>query len=209
MPEPHAGEIDERALVRRLLRGDEAAFAAFFARSFGPLYRFALARLGGDADGAQEVVQATLCRALPKLGGYRGEAPLLAWLFTVCRHEVGAWLRDHRRAGVALIEEEPEVRAVLASLAAGATTPEGAAERRELARLVQRILDALPLRYGDALELKYVHGLSVREIAARLGVGAKAAESLLTRARAAFRAAFLEVEGAALYLAGAERGGER
>jgi DNA-directed RNA polymerase specialized sigma24 family protein len=40
------------------------------------------------------------------------------------------------------------------------------------------------------LEWKYIHELSVQEIAERLGVGYKAAESLLTRARAAFREGF-------------------
>jgi DNA-directed RNA polymerase specialized sigma24 family protein len=56
--------------------------------------------------------------------------------------------------------------------------------------LVRLTLDQLPARYGDALEWKYVEGLSVKEIAVRLGVGPKAAESLLTRARQAFRDAF-------------------
>ena len=206
---PIDDESDDRELVRRLLRGDEPAFRAFFDRSFAPLYRFAMARLGGDADAAQEIVQATLTRALPKLASYRGEAPLLAWLFTFCRHELGAWFRQRRRQGVALIEDQPEVRSVLASLAAAAPTPEREAERRQLARLVQRTLDSLPHRYGDALEWKYVHGLSVREIAERLGTSAKAAESLLTRARQAFRSAFLAIEGAALFLADPERGTSR
>ena len=47
--------------------------------------------------------------------------------------------------------------------------------------------------YGDILEWKYVDGLSVADIAARLGVGPKAAESLLTRARNAFREAILSM----------------
>jgi DNA-directed RNA polymerase specialized sigma24 family protein len=55
------------------------------------------------------------------------------------------------------------------------------------------VLDQLPTRYGDALEWKYGEGLSVKEIATRLGVGPKAAESLLTRARQAFRDAFATV----------------
>jgi DNA-directed RNA polymerase specialized sigma24 family protein len=42
--------------------------------------------------------------------------------------------------------------------------------------------------------LKYVEGLSVMEIAQRLGVGTKAAESLLTRARTAFRDAYTSAE---------------
>ena len=52
-------------------------------------------------------------------------------------------------------------------------------------------MDVLPERYGDVLEWKYVDGLPVADIAARLDIGPKAAESLLTRARAAFREAIL------------------
>jgi DNA-directed RNA polymerase specialized sigma24 family protein len=57
-------------------------------------------------------------------------------------------------------------------------------------------LDALPGSYGDALEWKYVQGFSVMEIAARLNLGAKAAESLLTRARQAFREGYAALTGA-------------
>ena len=54
-------------------------------------------------------------------------------------------------------------------------------------------MDVLPTRYGDVLEWKYIDGLPVQEIARRLAIGPKAAESLLTRAREAFRAAMLEM----------------
>ena len=57
-------------------------------------------------------------------------------------------------------------------------------------QIVQRVLDHLPPRYATVLEWKYVDELSVQEIASRLGLGLKAAESLLTRARRAFRDAF-------------------
>ncbi|MEZ5331245.1 MAG: sigma-70 family RNA polymerase sigma factor [Thermoanaerobaculia bacterium] len=69
-------------------------------------------------------------------------------------------------------------------------TPKKELRRSELARLVQVALDHLPPRYGDALEWKYIHGLSVKEIAPLLDVSPKAAESLLTRARIAFRDGF-------------------
>jgi DNA-directed RNA polymerase specialized sigma24 family protein len=45
------------------------------------------------------------------------------------------------------------------------------------------------------LEWKYIQGLGVDEIALRLGLGYKAAESLLTRARNAFREAFATAAG--------------
>ena len=48
-----------------------------------------------------------------------------------------------------------------------------------------------------ALEWKYVDGLSVAEIGVRLGRSRKAAESLLDRARGAFRDAFAALAGCA------------
>jgi RNA polymerase sigma-70 factor (ECF subfamily) len=68
-------------------------------------------------------------------------------------------------------------------------------EREELARLVWSVLDHLPVRYGNALNWKYIQGRSVREVADGLGISAKAAESLLTRARQAFRDGFATVAG--------------
>jgi RNA polymerase sigma-70 factor, ECF subfamily len=179
-------------LVSRMLAGEEPAFEEFFERFFPALYRFALARLGRDADAAEDVVQATLVRVVGKLDTFRGEAALFTWMCTFCRHEIATHYRRLGRAPhVPLIEDAPEVRAILDSLAATAVDgPEEALRRTEVARLVQATLDALPVRYGDALEWKYIQGLSVREIGERLELGPKAAESLLTRAREAFRDGF-------------------
>jgi RNA polymerase sigma-70 factor, ECF subfamily len=188
----------DRQLVARMRAGNEEAFEAFFDRYFPGLFRFALSRLG-EEDAAEEAAQAALGRALTRLQTYRGEAALFTWLCTFCRHEIAALLEKRRRAGtaVALVEDAPEVRAALEVLAGAEAGPEEALRRRETARLVQATLDALPQRYGDALEWKYVQGLSVREIAERLGVGPKAAESVLTRARDAFREGFASVTAAA------------
>jgi RNA polymerase sigma-70 factor (ECF subfamily) len=183
------GDLD---LARRLLAGDDSAFDAFFAEYFPRLYRFALVRLGGHADAAEEVVQTALIKAVSKLRTYRGEAALFTWLCTICRREITASLaRAGQDAEVWLPDDHPDMRAALDALAAvAAGNPETELRRLELARLVQVTLDHLPRRYGDALEWKYIEGMSVGEIAERLGLGYKAAESLLSRAREAFREGF-------------------
>jgi len=190
----------DKAVVDRMLGGDEAAFEHFFDTYFSRLYRFAVTRLDNDADGAEEVVQTTLCKAIARLDTYRGEAALFTWLCTFCRHEISAHYVRHQRTAheIPLIEDTPDVRAALESLgAASADGPDERLRRRELANLVQVTLDCLPERYGDALEWKYMQELSVHEIAARLKLGPKAAESLLTRARQAFRDAFAAVHAGA------------
>ena len=176
-----------------MLAGDERSFNEFFDGYFPVLYRFAMARMSQDADGAEEVAQSTLCRAISKLGTYRGEASLLTWLCTFCRHEISAFFERTRRVrrAVLLSEEVPEVAAALESLSAlSEEGPEDSLRRKEIARLVHLTLDRLPVRYADALEWKYIEGLPVTEIADRLALSLKAAESLLTRAREAFRDGF-------------------
>lgn len=172
--------MSDLALARRLLAGDEAAFDAFFAEYFPRLFRFASGRTGGNDDLAEEAVQSALIRAIQKLDTFRGDSSLFTWLCTICLHELA---RLQRRAGthveISLLEDWPDTRSVVDTM-----------EREELARLVRGILEQLPARYGAALQWKYIDGLSVHEIADRLGVGNKAAESLLTRARDAFRDSF-------------------
>lgn len=176
---PGATEAD-RDLVRRMLGGEERAFTEFFDGHFSRLYRFALPRLGRDADAAEEVVQAVLCKAISAMRSWRGEAALFTWLCTFCMHEIGSHYRQsgRRPQPLGLIEDGPAM----------IVTDE--TRRSEVAMLVHSTLDGLREGYGDVLEWKYVLGLSVDEIAGRLGVSPKAAESLLTRARQAFREAY-------------------
>jgi len=187
----------DRNLVARMLKGDERAFDTFIDEYYPRLYRFACSRLGSEFAAAQDVVQGTFEKVMPKLSYYRGEAALFSWLCSFCRYEVAAHFRrkGKRRLEVELAEESPDVRSALETLAALEDGPEAALERKELARLVRVTLDYLPIHYGNALEWKYIHGLTVREIAARLELSSKAAESILTRARQAFRDGFVTVVG--------------
>jgi RNA polymerase sigma-70 factor (ECF subfamily) len=186
----------DRARVRRILAGDRVEFRRLFDAFFPRLYRFALARLEGDHDAANEAVQVTFCRAIERLDDYRGEAALYTWFCQICRNAiVDHWrTRNRERRLVVPLEDQPGVRAVLELLAARhAEEPDAIEWRDDLLRLVQATVDALPEHYAQVLEWKYIDALPVREIAARLAVGEKAAESLLTRARAAFRAAIEEM----------------
>ncbi len=179
----------DKELVRRLLRGDDEAFRTFFDWMFPRVYRFAIVRVGGREDAAEDIAQATLCRAVQRIATWRGEAALFTWLCTICRHEIETWRRAHAPVEeVHLLEDAPEIRAALEMLRQRTLPSEAQRiEREHIAILVQRILDHLPVRYGRALEWKYLDEVPVREIAARLDLSEKAAESLLTRARAAFR----------------------
>ena len=191
---------DDRQLVNAMLAGEERAFREFFETYFARVYRFALPRLRRNEDTAKDVVQTTLIKAMRKLGDWRGDASLFTWLCQICRREIADHVRTQQRhsAKVVLIEDSEEVRAALENIEAPATyDPLRRADGAELKRLVHAVLDRLPNRYGEALELKYVEGHSVEEIGERLGIGQTAAQSLLARARVAFREGLEAVFGAA------------
>jgi len=179
----------EAELVKRLLSGDQTAFDRFIADYYPRLYRFAYRRVSGNRDVALDVVQATFEKVIPRLGSWRGEAPLFSWMCGFCRFHIAAIWKEQQRE---LPEDEPNVRAALDSLAA-LDSPEQDLQRKELGHFVRMVLDQLPRHYDEALEWKYIAGLSVSEIAQRLSTTTKAAESLLTRAREAFRDAFAEL----------------
>ncbi len=186
-------EHADKELVARLLDGDRRSFDAFFHTYYLRLYRFALVRLDHDHDLAEETAQVVLCQAISKMATYRGEASLYAWLCTFCRHEISKQWKASKRArgNTALREDDPEIQAALESLlSATSYSPDIALYQTEVSRLVKVTLDNLPALYADTLESKYVHGLSVREIAKRIGKSSKATESILTRARNAFRDSF-------------------
>lgn len=198
----------DRELVRRLRAGDEVAFTEIFDDYFPRLYRYVLARVDGNLDDARDIVQQTFCRAFEHIDSYRGEASLFGWMCRIARNQLIDRSRHRARwsAIPAITHGDDTFEVLVETLCAPPSDePDEALARFRLVELIQSALDCLPTRYGDALEWKYVEGLPVTAIADRLGIGTKAAESLLSRARAAFREAILDLGDSAELLPGHTR----
>lgn len=184
----------ERLLVRRMIAGDEGAFEEFADDYIPAVYRFAAARLRHDRELTREIAQATLVKALGSLASFRGEASLITWLCACCKSEIAA---HFRRRGTRPVEVEWTEERVAESRTPGRAPehgPERSMLRGEAAELVHVALDGLPPRYAQVLEWKYLDNLPVKEIADRLELKAKAAESLLTRARNSFREVYARLQ---------------
>ena len=190
---PASARAEERALVRRMIAGDERAFEEFSDTYIPALHRFAAFRLDRDRELVREIVQTTLVKAIANLPSFRGEAALMTWLCACCKTEIAAHFRRNKRrsAEVGWTDEE----AWRAGALNPADGPEESVLRGETAALVHAALDLLPPHYGRALEWKYVDSLTVQEIADRMRVRTKAAESLLTRARNSFRETYARLAG--------------
>lgn len=187
-------DLDDLERLARARKGDERALSDLYERHVDGLWAFVLYRVGRDPAVCEDVVQATFLAALePHATPYdprRGS--LHAWLCSLSRNLIRKQLRDHARGSELLatwagidatlvqtfqnLEREPLSDELLA--------------RAETRELVQATIANLPDAYRDALERKYVHGHSMRELAERLELSETATKSLLARARRAFRDSF-------------------
>ena len=159
----------DRELVERLLRGERAAFEQFFNEYYPKLYRFVKRRMPHDAAAAEDIAQATLCRALESLRSYRGEAALMTWLCTICRREMSARWQENARLerGAARWPRTTRrsARRWNPCSRASRCDPLRAADREQVRESILAALDYLPAPYGDILEWKYLRDMSMAEIA--------------------------------------------
>ena len=185
---------------RAALSGDVAAVQALADASIEPLYRFCYHRMGCNSHLTEEAVQETLVRAIRELDKYqpdRAGGNIVAWLTGLARNEIRRSLgRENTAVSLQWIWErvDDQLRDVYSQLESSPLADD-VLEREETREMVNATMAQLPSRYREALEAKYVAGRTVRDIASAWQMSEKAVESLLTRARKAFRATFAALVG--------------
>lgn len=162
--------------VRRLLRGDEHAFAAIYRKCSGPVYRFAL-YMTGDQGLAEEVTQETFVFLLANASSFdAGRGPLLAWLLGVARNGSRRALAAHNEADALDDAIDPEV--------SGEADPFEDFAQRELVETVRRAVGSLPPALREVVILCELQELEYKEAAAVLGCPVGTVRSRINRARA-------------------------
>lgn len=184
---------EDLKLAKQLLSGGERVFDAFFDQYYARVYRFCLRRVSESE--AEDIALETMRQAMRRIETYRGEASLLTWLCQIARSQVSAFYkRAQKHKDLVLIEDSEQVQAQVAAMTSTlAADPEALQESQQHKHLIHFMLDSLPGDYGRVLEWKYIEGFSVEEIAARLESSPTAIQSMLARARTAFRRAYTEI----------------
>lgn len=190
--------LEESKLVARMRKGDPEAWR-WLCETYGkPLFLFAYYRNGDNASGAEDIRQETLLAALQAIGNYRGEVPLFGWLCGIARHKLSDEAERLRKQKVSLngIGDDAEQHGlVLVGTSLGnESLPEEVVEDTETRAAVVQALWSLPEKYREVIIYRYYREKSVGDIAKRFGCSYKATESLLARAKKAFRRSLVEEE---------------
>jgi RNA polymerase sigma-70 factor (ECF subfamily) len=172
----------ERAVRDAILAGDGIAWRAWYDEHFSRLADYARWRCGGLTELADDVIQDTWLTAVRRLRTFDPQRGLFfAWLCGIASQTARNAIRNRRR-----------LRCRSHSLDATPEPPTGIPDPSgvETAERVAAALAAIPDRYEAVLRAKYLDRQTVDEIAATRGESPKTIESLLTRARQAFREAY-------------------
>ena len=175
-----AGQSDSQLLERYLLRGDDAAEAAFRAlvERHGPMVLRVCRGILDDAHDAEDAFQATFLVLARKAGTIRKGDSVASWLFGVARRvAVRADGRRKRRA----THEAPGEAIIATAEAPPSDGPSG-----PIPEVVEEV-DRLPERYRVPVVLCYFEGLTQEEAAIRLRLPASTVRVRLMRARARLR----------------------
>jgi len=164
-----------RALVERARGGDVGAFQEIFEGFTERIYRYGYARLWNpeDARDAHQDVFLAAWKGMPEFT-YQHEGSLAGWLFGIARRVVADHQRRNARSAGARLEDAPE-RAV---------EFEGALISH---RTLVEALGRLPESQREVIVLRFVVGLSAREVAASVGKSESAVTSLQVRALSRLR----------------------
>lgn len=179
--------MEDRELIAHILQRDRHALSVFY-RTYTPKLRLFIRSKIGNPDDAEEVLQDALFAFLEAIRDFTGASKLKTFLYAIASHKVIDWYRRKKIRHV-VFSAVPQLESFVAPLLG----PEEELDASLLRDKIYTALGRLLPMYKKVLLLKYADDFSVTDIARKLMISFKSAESQLFRARKAFVEAFLSI----------------
>jgi RNA polymerase sigma-70 factor (ECF subfamily) len=159
-------DYDERALIEAA-QADPDRFVDLYERHFHRVYAYVIRRAGSRAE-AEDITSEVFERALENLPRFQWRGvPLVAWLFRIAAHALADRRRQTERNSA---DPPPDV------------PDEGESATIERRAMLFQLVDRLPDTQRQVIEMRFVDGKSIREIAAVLERSEGAVKQLQLRA---------------------------
>ena len=186
-------------LISKAVAGDLAALELLLFRHRKRLTAYVQARFPPelrDSLEPQDIVQDTWLRAIRAIATFRpdGFDPFRRWLVTIARHVIDdqlKYIRSTKRQGVRVqtdqTDENASIIQLLGELALYKRTPSKSAANHELVAALESGIAKLPGDQAEALRLRFLNGVDIKEIAAKMNRSAGAISMLCNRAMKSLR----------------------
>lgn len=181
--------VTDELLIERARKGDMSAFDELFNRYKKGLVNFVY-RLIGNREAAEEVAQEAFVKVYTHLSDFDVTKKFLPWVFTIARNLSKNALRDRSRIREtsmeeAVYEDEDAVR-IRDVIKDPGMTPDLIAEDNELNESAQKILNSLPLKYREVIDLCSIQELTYKEASGIIGCSMTTVMLRLNKAKELF-----------------------
>jgi len=150
-------------------------------RKISIVYKY-LIKIGCSRDDAEDIIQDTLLKAVIYLEAIDLDK-MGSWLFKVALNGYYDLCRKNKK----IVPNFPEIENMVNDIETSSYIPEIHILNKEKKRKVSSVLNGLKPVYKNLLVLKYVVGLSYREIAEILGIREQTVKTYIYRARQKFK----------------------
>ncbi|MBK8171394.1 MAG: sigma-70 family RNA polymerase sigma factor [Sandaracinaceae bacterium] len=191
---------DDRALVERVQRGDEAAFRLLFEKYNRRAYAVALGVVKDKQD-AHDVVQDAFIKVHRHIGNFQGTSSFYTWLYRILMNLAIDHVRKHQKNKK--LDYDDRVQRDSGEIAASGLpmqsmndgNPSRVSARKELSAKLQAALMELPEYHRAVILLREVEGLSYEEMSDVLKVPKGTIMSRLFHARKKMQESLREYVG--------------
>lgn len=179
--------MDDATLIKRLFARDRRAVLSFYRTHVPALRRFIRTKVSNPED-AEEVLQDALCAFLEGLRNFYGKSSIKTYLYSICRNKIVDYYRRKKMRHL-VFSQMPNLEKFISPL----FTPEEALDTALVQEKIRNAFARIDPIHRQVLVLKYIEGISVDDIAHKLAITFKSAESRLFRARKSFVETFVNI----------------
>lgn len=190
-------------LVAAARNGNQNAISALYEKTYSKVY-YTVKSMIKDEDAVFDIVQDTYIKAFTNLNSFQGDTKFLAWVRQVAANTARDWLKKRRPMLFTELRSDDDQDTPVEELFPDERSehlPDQVIDLKETKRLINEILEELPEDQHAVIGMFYYEEMSVKEIAAAMGVSESAVKSRLMYGRNKIEKKVLELEkkGTKLY----------
>ncbi|MBO7197807.1 MAG: RNA polymerase sigma factor [Tidjanibacter sp.] len=181
--------LSDAQLVVLVLDGDSEAFATLFKRYREEILALCLQRTSGNKEDANDLVQETFVKVFLNLAKYDPKFTFGQWIYTIARNTFIDYFRRKRDdLSIDQIGGGPTV------VPTYDVSPDEHIISEQHNSQMERCLSALPEKYRQMVEMRFLRQMSYEEIAAQVGLPMGTVKTQIHRARERFCRLIVENE---------------
>ncbi len=134
------------------------------AQYLKPIYNFAY-RLSGNAEDAQDITQEVFIKVWKNIKKYNPSQSFKAWIFAIARNTTIDWLRKRKNLVFSDFENEDGSNFLENTTADEAPLSDELFAKKEGQKMLEEILQQIPIEYRTIIILHDIEDLTFEEIA--------------------------------------------